>query len=103
MTAATWKPEDTFATRLRLVRHEKNISAQELADHLGVNRNTILHWERGMDPKNMGKMVSKISTKYGVDPFWLMWGDENLVGQAGLEPATERLWFETEPQLLYSV
>lgn len=85
-----WIIEDTFGRRMLLVRHQLKMSADEMAELLNVNRNSILGWERGSSPKNMNEIALVLSRELGVNPHWLMWGDDP-VGQAGIEPATERL------------
>ncbi|BBC67004.1 hypothetical protein MMRN_39000 [Mycobacterium marinum] len=47
-----WVPEWDLADRLRKSLRESETGVQEIADHLGVNRNTISTWINGRGPVN---------------------------------------------------
>lgn len=38
----------SFAENLRLIRKEKNISQEELAEIIGVSRQAVSKWEQGV-------------------------------------------------------
>lgn len=63
--------ETTFAETLRRLRLENNLSQQQLANKLFVDRSTIAHWERGSrmpDPVFMSRLAKAL----GVDISSLM-------------------------------
>lgn len=90
METEYWIPEETFGDRLRMFRTRQKIDAKELANELEVSQQTISFWEHGSNPKNMADIVSKISIKYGVDPVWLMWGNEKANELSGTGGARTR-------------
>ena len=71
-----WIPSDSFGTRLRIVRHQKRLSAEQIGEVCGVTKSTVGDWERGSNPKNMAQIVLKISEATGVDRDWLMFGTD---------------------------
>lgn len=71
----SWRPSDTLAARLRLMRHELSLSQRDAAKAAGL---TFGQWQglenelqqaRGIDRK-----VARISQAFNVDRDWLMWG-----------------------------
>ena len=78
----SWIPDETFATRLMIVRHEKKLSTRELAKLLGVTDKTVWNWEHGKVPKNIAETAEQIAAITGVDRDWLLWGrDDSVVAQ----------------------
>ena len=75
-TQTDWVPEDTFAGRLLLLRHELGESTEALAARCGLKHQTWSTWERGSSPRNMSAVVAAISLATGVDRDWLMWGGQ---------------------------
>ena len=64
-----------FAERLRLLRTQKGISQQELADFLDVNKQTISGYERGVRRpagENSLEIYEKIADYFNVDTTFLM-------------------------------
>ena len=59
----------TFATRLKQLRAEKGLSQPQLAEQIGLTKQTISLWERGERRPNFETMVSlaeyfKVNLKY---------------------------------------
>lgn len=69
-----WIPADTFANRLRAVRHEKGLSSDAAAERCGLAGPTWRTWEKGASPQRMAEVVGAISEALGVHRDWLMWG-----------------------------
>ena len=64
-----------FAERLRLLRTQKGISQQELADFLDVNKQTISGYERGVRRpagENSLEIYEKLADYFNVDTTFLM-------------------------------
>ena len=64
-----------FAERLRLLRNQKGISQQELADYLDVNKQTISGYERGVRRpagENSLEIYEKLADYFNVDTSFLM-------------------------------
>lgn len=59
-----------FSERLKELRKEKQLTQQELAEILGVKRNTYSDWENGKSEPNYKKLV-KIADFFGVSLDWL--------------------------------
>lgn len=54
MLTLTQKPPSTFASRLRSLRDEKDLTQREVATLTGYSKRAIEHWEEGRGvPKEM--------------------------------------------------
>lgn len=90
-----WIPTDTFASRLRQVRHELNLKVEEMAERIGRPMPTYASWERGTRPHGLDDVVNQIAERTGVDRNWLMWGsgagsDQQRPSRSSFEVETER-------------
>lgn len=78
MTATTspgpWVPPDTFAHRLRTLRHELGLTVEEIARECGLKPATWSTWENGRKPHDLPAVANKIYDGTGVDRDWLVWG-----------------------------
>ncbi len=62
--------------RIRKTREEKSIKQKELADKIGISYVMLSQYERGVrTPKY--EMVDKIADALDIDPFYLMYGNNN--------------------------
>jgi transcriptional regulator with XRE-family HTH domain len=68
------RPEDTFAARLLLVRHDLDLTQIEAAERCGLDDGSWSNWENGTRPRDLAGVVSQISRNLDVDRDWLMWG-----------------------------
>lgn len=59
-----------FGKRLREVRKSKKITQQELADRLGIKRNTYSDWENGKTEPTFEILV-KLADLFDVSLDWL--------------------------------
>ena len=58
--------------RIHDKREEYGLSREELADWLGVSRQTVYKWEKGM-VKNIDRdYINRMATRWHCDPDWLM-------------------------------
>lgn len=65
------------ATRMKEKRLERKISAQELADALGIAKSTIYRYENGFIEKMPVDRLEQIADILGTTPQYLMfWSDE---------------------------
>ena len=69
-------PKDTFASRLILVRHELEMTVDQVSQLCGVPSATWSTWERGARPRDRADAVRKIAVATGYDRDWLMWGED---------------------------
>lgn len=67
-------PADTFANRLRILRHDLDISAIQLSEMTGFSHASISNWERGARPHKLLEVVERIAEVTGIDRDWLLWG-----------------------------
>lgn len=77
--ASGWVPEpppppDTsaFSGRLRLLRMALDLTTEEMARRLSVPPTTYRSWEAGREPRKQPQLVTKLSTMFGVDWFWMI-------------------------------
>ena len=66
-----------FATRLRAAREEKNVSAAELAEVLGVNKTTIYRYETGAFKGLKADSLIAIGEYLNVNPDYLIGATDN--------------------------
>ncbi|GAB6109458.1 helix-turn-helix domain-containing protein [Fusibacter bizertensis] len=66
----------SFAENLKLVRQEKHISQEDLADMLGISRQSVSKWEQGSGYPEMEKLL-ELSKKLNVSLDYLMLGEIN--------------------------
>jgi len=71
---SNWTPDDTFGSRLLLVRRALQLTTEEAAAACGLVSPTWNTWENGSTPRKLNDVVEKISQALGVDRDWLMWG-----------------------------
>ena len=79
-----WRPADTFANRLRNMRHDLGMSVQELAALTdgALSHASLSNWERGARPHKLDEVVDVLAAVTNVDRDWLLWG-ESLPGGLG--------------------
>ena len=91
-------PHDIGA-RIRIVRRERGMTQDELADQVGVSRSAVAQWETGRTGQVTGNL-SRIAGVLNVNVEYLMYGeDKRAVGDVrqGDELALLRLYRECEP------
>ena len=66
-----------YSENLKFLRKELNISAQKLADKLGVSLGAIQQYERGTREPNYN-FLFQLNTKLNVNINWLMTGKGNM-------------------------
>ena len=70
-----WIPEDTFATRLALVRvWLGGWNVAKVARHCSISPSSWASWERGASPHNIHDVCRKIVAATGCDYQWLLGG-----------------------------
>ena len=65
---------NNFSNNLKIIREERKISQQEIADKIGVDRSAISYWESGKSDPTMGNVV-KLADILNVDILSLIGGD----------------------------
>lgn len=67
-------PEITLGWRLRIALEDAEVTVQEMADYLGVTRQTVGRWmhDRGQTPR--AAFVKQWAMRTGVDVTWLETG-----------------------------
>lgn len=78
MTTATethgWRPHDTLANRLRLVRAELDLSQKEAAERSGITARVWQNAEDGRTIRSERAVIGAIALALGIDRDWLTWG-----------------------------
>lgn len=73
-TTQGWVPEDTFGSRLALVRQRMGWNVTEAAEACGLSDESWRQWERGRKPRDYEAVVTKIAVKTGCSRAWLTFG-----------------------------
>jgi transcriptional regulator with XRE-family HTH domain len=68
------RPHDTFALRLVALRHDLEMTQQEISDLVGVKRAAWNTWENGSIPQRQADIAKKISDATGYELSWLLYG-----------------------------
>lgn len=93
-----------FSERLKSLRAQKGLSQQELADIIGVNKQTISGYERGVRrPAGEGarELYEKLADCFNVDVSFLMGlSDYTTILTNPLEPSNDSMLREDERTLL---
>lgn len=67
---------DTFKTRLRKLRENKDLTQEELAKAIGVTRSSLASWETGRREPDF-ETVSKLADFFNVSVDYLLGRDDN--------------------------
>jgi transcriptional regulator with XRE-family HTH domain len=62
---------ETFATNLRVLRHERKLSQEALADEAGIDRTYVSALERCVFSASLD-MIEKLAKALGVEPHSLL-------------------------------
>lgn len=62
---------EIFATNLRVLRHERKLSQEALADEAGIDRTYVSALERSVFSASLD-MIEKLATALGVEPHNLL-------------------------------
>lgn len=65
------KLRETFATNLRVLRHERKLSQEALADQAGIDRTYVSALERSVFSASLD-MIEKLAAALGVEPHSLL-------------------------------
>ncbi|WP_163328774.1 helix-turn-helix domain-containing protein [Desulfurobacterium thermolithotrophum] len=75
--------------RLKLLRKKYlRLSQEQLAEILGVKRNTLSNWERGENEINY-EALSILHKKFGVNTNWLLFGEGSMFTEEKKEKQEE--------------
>lgn len=80
-------PQFDTADRLRKALRNSGVGAQEMADYLGVNRNTVSNWINGHHPPR-GAYLRLWALRTGVPYEWLESGEVTPANREGTRAAT---------------
>ena len=82
-TSTSWVPSDqSFASRLALVRHEMGWNSKEAALACGLPASSWRNWEAGKRPHDYEKVCKAISDRTGADLIWLSLGQQSASGES---------------------
>ena len=82
----------TTGERIRYRRKHIGMTADLLAEKIGVSRSTVFRWENGDIEKVPGDTLVPIAKALGVTPAYLMgWEDEKEIHSPALTPAESTL------------
>lgn len=74
MNGNPWKPADTLAARVLLVRTSLEMNRKQFADLTGLTENQLQSIESGRSPHQLAAKITRMVLATGVDRDWLMWG-----------------------------
>ena len=78
MTAAheveAWRPQDSLANRIILLRHNLDLSQEEFCAQTGITKGVLQGMESGRAPRKEAATLARIALATGVDREWLAFG-----------------------------
>ena len=89
-----------IGSRIRVMRRDRGITQDELADQVGVSRSAVAQWETGRAGQVTGNL-SRIANILGVSVEYLLYGDDKrapMEAHLGDELALLRLYRACEPE-----
>ena len=89
---------NVFARRLKATREERGVSAKELAEHLGINKATIYHYEAKDFQTIKAPVLHAIADYLDVDPYYLIGASDSM--QADQEAKEEKDDISDEEKML---
>lgn len=78
----------TFAEKFKAEREKKELTQQQVADGLGINRRMITRYENGISLPRTRDAYKKIADFFGVDVNYLLTEDEDFFVQAAEQYGT---------------
>lgn len=72
----------TFGEKFKAEREKRNLTQQEVADGLGINRRMITRYEHGLSLPRTKDAYKKIADFFGVSVNYLLTEDEEFVVEA---------------------
>ncbi|MBV5348376.1 helix-turn-helix transcriptional regulator [bacterium] len=72
------KLTDDIGDRIKAVRETNNVTQKDFAHLMNTNQRTVSHWENGRNDPNIDN-IANIVLQYRVDPYWLLFGDQEVV------------------------
>ena len=88
----------TVGERIKSRRKELGISADELAQLIGVDRTSMFRYEKGTIEKMPVRSLVPLAEALHVDPVWLLTGRETETQKPA--PSKYDSLFESRPELL---
>ena len=64
-----------YSERIKQFRQLKSVTQQQLADEIGVSRQSVVRWENGFAVPSMF-YAQKLAVYFGVTVWFLMTGEE---------------------------
>ena len=92
------RARDTFALRLLAIRHEMDMTQEEIADLVGVKRAAWNTWEHGAIPQRQADIVKKIADATGYERDWLLYGGQLSGSPTNDDHPNGRLMVRIHPQ-----
>lgn len=69
-----------FGTRIKTIRRKADLTQQEFADFLGINKKqTISDVENGKQKSLKDEHINLILSKYGISKSWLLLGEGDMM------------------------
>ena len=76
--------------KIRLLRHQRGMTLEEVGDACGVGKSTVRKWESGQIANMRRDKIALVANALGVTPAYLMGWDESPALPAGLSPVRKR-------------
>lgn len=71
--------EEGMAQRIKLLRREKGLTLEQVADVVGVGKSTVRKWETGMIANMKRDKIASLAKALGTTPEYLMgWDDKKI-------------------------
>ncbi len=89
--------QESMATKIRTLRHEKGLTLEQVAEVVGVGKSTVRKWETGMIANMRRDKIADLAKALGTTPAYLMGWEEQEENEL---PPSEPELTEGERELL---
>ena len=86
----------TFGEKFKAEREKKNLTQQQVADGLGINRRMITRYENNLSFPRTRDNYKKIADFFGVDINYFLSEDDAFVVQASEMKALQDIYWESK-------
>lgn len=82
--------KEGMAQRIKVLRQEKGLTLEQVADVVGVGKSTVRKWETGMIANMKRDKIADLAKALGTTPAYLMgWDEDNVENEEKKESPSE--------------
>lgn len=83
-----------LSAKIHILRKQKNMTLEQVADIVGVGKSTVRKWETGMIANMKRDKIALLAKALGTTPAYLMGWKENTTPTEGELDEGEKIWLD---------